>query len=55
MNCMYQQHFDSARYKYLCPSGTVAYSTIYFNRINMQLRTNKGNMGDGLQTLAQTK
>lgn len=54
MNCMYQQNFNSAIFKYLCPSGTVAHSTIYLNRILMLLTINKGKMEDGLKTLAQT-
>lgn len=36
------------------PGGTVAYSTIYFNKINMQLRQNNGKTGDGLQTLKES-
>lgn len=54
MNCIYQQHFNSARFKHLCPGEKVAYFTIYFNRINIQLRQNNGKMGDGLQTLTQS-
>lgn len=45
MNCIYQQHFNSARLKHLCPSEIVAYSTIHFNRINMQLRPKKWENG----------
>lgn len=54
MNCIYQQHFNRARFKHLCPGEKVAYSSIYFSRINMQLRQNTGKMGDGLQTLTQS-